>query len=115
MLPGTLRPHGAAARTQHLDIEVMIMEVGIKQRNIQILPLARPIAIKQSARYRSERMYTRRNVANSQHRRIMRSAFFTAQPCHPSICLADVIVTRVICQGSILTESRYRAHDNVWI
>src|SRR5689334_9081200 len=104
MLAGTLRPNLAATGAHHLYVEVVIMEVCIEQRNIQILALSCAITIKQGARDSSQRVYTRRDIAHCQHWRIMGAALLAAQPGDSGISLADVIIARIIGQGPMLSE-----------
>src|SRR6516165_1660355 len=115
MQPRSHRLGRTAARTECLYPDIVVAEVCINQRNIEMLPLAAALAMQQCARNRRKSMNSGRDVAHREHRRIMRSALFAAQRSNARVRLPDKIVARIVCQWSVLAESRYRAHDDLWI
>src|ERR1700730_16130041 len=96
----------AAARAERLDPDIVVVEVGVEQRDIEILPFAGALAMEQGAGDRGQPVHTGGNVANREHRRVMRAALFAAQRSYARIGLTYEIVTRVVGEWALLTEGR---------
>src|SRR5229473_6109357 len=95
LIPETLHAPLAVARAHELDGHVLIMEVGIEQRDIEMLPLAGAFAMEQGGRHCRIGVHTRRDIADRERRRKIITTLFAAQISNTGIGLADKIVARL--------------------
>jgi hypothetical protein len=113
VMPRADRRDGAAGGTVELHVDLVTVEVGVEDRDVEILPLARPLAVEERASDRAHRVRAGRDVAETEHRQ-HREAFRIADHVrHARVGLGDEIVARLLRERSRLAERGDRAHDDL--
>src|SRR5437588_4214212 len=110
MQPGAFHLMLAAAGAVQFNSHGLTMEVGIEQRDIDVLALAGLFAVKQRAGDGAHRMNPGADIADGDHWHVRRAVFLTDQRGYSGISLPDEIETGVLRERTGLAEGRYRAH-----
>jgi len=110
--PGPLRLHGALRIAVDLHVQLVTVEVGIEDRDIEILSFAGPLPMEKGGDDRRDRVGSRRDVAKAEHRDRGRSVRISDHVCHRSVRLGDEVVTGFGRKRTCLAERGDRAHDD---
>ena len=110
------RGHEPAARgAVRLDRKIVRVDVGVEQRHVDVLPLARPLAVQQGAGDGAESVHAGAHVADRSLRHGRRPAPLAGHFVEPGIRLRDVVVAGNVRQRPGLPERRNRTHDKAWV
>ena len=100
----------AARKARNLHCRLVIVEIGVEQRDIEMLSSSRAFAMKQRARNRPHGMGSRADVAECDHRHVWRLPWLAAHRGEAGERLPASIVPGQMSQWSGLTETRNRTH-----
>src|SRR5271155_1765631 len=93
------------AQAVRLDAALVVMEIGIQQREIEELSATRSGAPEQRRANRPHRMDAGADVTQSDHRRIWRAAFLAAHRNHAGVRRAESIEAWLVGERTGLSES----------
>src|ERR1700730_3162618 len=107
---GAGRLDRAFAETERLYSCLVVVEIGIEQRQIQILPASGSLAIEQGGADRAHRVCPGTHVPDSRHNHIWRALGLAAHRNNSRVRRAEVIKARLVGERPILPECRNRTH-----
>src|SRR5580658_4261499 len=91
---------------------VVVAEVAIEQRDLDVLPFAGAFAMEQRRPDGAQRMNSRGDVAHSDLRQRGRAVAFADHAQYAGICAADKVIAGTIRERTALPKGRDRTHDD---
>src|SRR5579885_219949 len=104
------RADRSLAQAQGFHRGLVVMEIGIEQGEVEVLPLAGPLAVKERRAYRAHRVSARADIADRAHDHVGRAVRLSAHRCNSGIGRAQVVEARLVGERAVLTEGGNRAH-----
>src|SRR6516162_9199238 len=102
MKSGGFHLASALACAVELHPDGLTVKIGIKQRDVDVLPLAGPFAMKQGAGDRAHRMRSGADITDRYHGHVGRSVLLTNQGGDSSIGLTNEIKPRIVGERASL-------------
>src|SRR5216684_1342273 len=107
------RQESALAQARRMHCHVVVAEVAVEQRSLDVLPLARALAMEQRSQDRAKRMHAGADVADANLRQRRRAVAIADHAEYAGIGAADEIITRTIGERAALAKRGNRAHDDL--